>query len=100
MLTRRFLPSAFFAVAFMITLPTPSSAQPDPITAIQCPRQAFESNFDWENRCYAEEQRRIKEDTDSRVRMAEEQTAATERHRAILEKQPPLPASRNRLLGR
>ena len=101
MLTRRLRSSAAAAARVLVTLQVPSSAQaPDPVTAAQCPRRPFETDLDWGNRCYIEEQRRIQGDTDRRVRMAEQQTAETARQRAILEKQPPLPASGNRLLGR
>jgi hypothetical protein len=82
-------------VAVVVTLQAPMSAQrPDPF---QCPRQPLESDSAWADRCYVEQQQR---DAGRRVRDAERQTADTARQRAILEKQPPLAASRNRLLGR
>jgi hypothetical protein len=93
--TRRIPILALTVTAALAAFPLPSSAQlPD---AFACPRLPLESDVDWSNRCYTELQQR---DTGRRVKAAQEQTAATARQRAVLEKQPPLPAARNRLLGR
>src|SRR5688572_16486003 len=95
MLARRTLLVAVAVAAAFVTLPVRSSAQkPD---SFACPRLPFESDFDWTNRCFDEQQ---KADTARRVKDAELRTAATARQRATLEKQPPLPAARNRLIGR
>jgi hypothetical protein len=67
---------------------------------MQCPRLPFESDTEWGNRCDAEQQKQDEKDRDRRVRDAERRTTDTARQRGILEKQPPLPASRNPLLGR
>ena len=94
MFARRTLLAAAVAAAF-VTLPVRVSAQkPDPFL---CPRLPAETDFDWTNRCFEQQQNA---DTARRVRDAELRTAATARQRAALEKQPPLPAARNRLLGR
>jgi hypothetical protein len=93
--TRRFPILALTVTGALVTLPAPSWAQrPD---AFVCPRLPPESDIEWSNRCYTEQQQR---DIERRVKMAQEQTGATARQRAVLEKQPPLPAARNRLLGR
>ena len=79
----------------LVALPALASAQL-PLPSL-CPRQPLETDFDWTNRCYAEQQQR---DTALRVKDAQQRTAVTARQRAVLEKQPPLPAAKNRLLGR
>jgi hypothetical protein len=95
MLARRTLLIAVFVMATFVTFPVRSSAQlPDPFV---CPRQTLETDFDWTNRCFNEQQQ---VDTARRVKDAELRTAATARQRATLEKQPPLAAEKNRLLGR
>ena len=76
-------------------LPSPALAQrPDPLV---CPREPLENDRQWTERCLYEEQ---KKDADARSRGMNQQIAATDRQRRALEKQPPLAASRNRLLGR
>jgi len=76
-------------------LPSPALAQrPDPFT---CPREPLESENQWADRCYQQD---LKKDADARSRGMNQQIAATDRQRRALEKQPPLAASRNRLLGR
>ena len=79
----------------LLLTPSPSLAQrPDPFT---CPRAPLESDNQWADRCSQQE---AKKDADARSRAMNQQIAATDRQRQALEKQPPLPAARNRLLGR
>ena len=83
------------AVAGLLLLAIPALAQrPDPFT---CPREPLETENQWADRCYQQE---LKKDADARSRGMNQQIAATDRQRRALEKQPPLAASRNRLLGR
>ena len=79
----------------LLIMPSAVLAQrPDPVT---CPREPLESDRQWADRCnYAEQ----KKDADGRSKAMNQQLAATEQQRRALEKQPPLAAARNRLLGR
>jgi hypothetical protein len=91
---------AFVITATLATFHVPASAQfatPNPVT---CPKGPIEDDGQWTRRCRQEEEREYKENADRQSRAMMQQIAATERQRAILEKQPPLPASGNRLLGR
>jgi len=95
MFARRTLLAAVAVAAAFVTFPVrPSAQRPDPFV---CPKLPAESDSDWTNRCFDQQQ---KTDTARRVKDAELRTAATARQRAAIEKQPPLPAARNRLLGR
>ena len=94
MLTRHTLGIALLIATALPILQTPVSAQfyPRP-DANYCARIPFEPEEDWSRRCY-------EEDAERRRREMVQQLENTDRQRTILEKQAPLPASRNRLLGR
>ena len=81
--------------ASLLAAATPSFAQ-RPDTSV-CPREPLETEGQWTDRCYGEQ---LKKDADARSRAMNQQMAATDRQRKTLESQPPLPAARNRLLGR
>ena len=94
MLTRQTLGIALLIATALPILQVRSSAQfyPRP-DANYCQRIPFEPEEDWARRCY-------EQDGERRRREMLEQLEKTDRQRTILEKQAPLPASRNRLLGR
>ena len=98
--TSTLYPVVAVAAAILAT-PVPSSAQlvqkPNPVS---CPKGAFENDDQWARRCAEEQQQQIDDEASRRSRAMTAQIAATARQRAALEKQPPLPAARNRLLGR
>ncbi len=91
MLTRRTLYSVVIAVAALTSFQIPSSAQVANI--LTCPRMPSEDDAAWSNRCAAVERDREVAELGGRLR-------ETERQRATYEREPPLPAARNRLLGR
>jgi hypothetical protein len=97
---RRALWSAVVIAAALATFQLPGSAQFPKPNPVSCPKGVFENDDQWIRRCREEEDQQYKEDADRRSRAMIQQIAATERQRAILEKQPPLPVSRNRLIGR
>ena|SRR5687768_11036622 len=94
MLTRHTLGIALLIAVALPNFQARSSAQfyPRP-DANYCPRIPFEPEEDWSRRCY-------EQDAERRRREMLGQLENTNRQRTILEKQAPLPASRNRLLGR
>ena len=100
MSARRALWSAVVIAAALATFQVPGSAQFPKPNPVSCPKGVFENDDQWIRRCREEEDQQYKEDADRRSRAMIQQIAATERQRAILEKQPPLPVSRNRLIGR
>jgi hypothetical protein len=61
-----------------------------------CPREAGESNADWKFRCDEEESNAAR----NRGEILARQSENVAQQRAVLEKQPALPATRNRILGR
>ena len=81
------------------TFQAPTLAQLKP-NAVSCPKGPLESDDQWIRRCAEEEEQQYKDDAARRSRSMNQQIGATARQRAALEKQPPLPAARNRLLGR
>ena len=91
------------AVGFL-TMPAGSAAQPSNV--LTCSRLPSETMTAWTDRCErvaqrareAEEEARA--DNEARKKAIGQQLAETDRMRRTLEKQPPLPAARNRLLGR
>jgi hypothetical protein len=95
--TRRILAAAVFVTAAFVTIQVPSAAQfgsfyPKP-DENYCPRLVGEPAEDWARRCYETDQ-------EQRRKAMIGQVMETDRQRVLLEKQPPLPASNNRLLGR
>ena len=97
---RRALCSAVAITAGLATFQLQGSAQFPKPNPVSCPKGVFENDDQWIRRCRDEEEQQYKEDADRRSGAMRQHIAATERQRAILEKQPPLPASGNRLLGR
>lgn len=91
-------------VVGFLMMPARSTAQPS--NAITCPRLPSETMTSWMDRCGRVEQRareaeeEARADNEARKRAIGQQLADTDRMRRTLEKQPPLPAARNRLLGR
>ena len=79
----------------LATLPALSAAQlPDPVA---CPQHPLESEKEWADRCYYEQ---LLKSSERNIKASQQRAVDTARQRAVLEQQPSLPASRNRLLGR
>ena len=91
-------------VVGFLMMPARSTAQPS--NALTCPRLPSETMTSWMDRCGRQEERAreaeeaARADNEARKRAIGQQLAETDRQRKALEKQPPLPAARNRLLGR
>jgi len=75
--------------------PAPAAAQNLPNQFV-CPREIGESNADWKFRCDQEESNAARSRGENLARQSQD----VARQRAALEKQPALPATRNRILGR
>ncbi len=75
--------------------PAPAAAQNLPNQFV-CPRETGESNADWKYRCDQEEWSAAQRRGEDLARQSQD----VARQRAVLEKQPALPAARNRILGR
>ena len=75
--------------------PAPAAAQNLPNQFV-CPREIGESNADWKYRCDQEETNEAQRRGENLARQSQD----VAQQRAALEKQPALPAARNRILGR
>ena len=75
--------------------PAPAAAQNLPNQFV-CPREIGESNADWKFRCDQEEWNEAQRRGENLARQSQD----VAQQRAALEKQPALPATRNRILGR
>ena len=75
--------------------PAPAAAQNLPNQFV-CPRETGESNADWKYRCDQEEWSAAQRRGENLARQSQD----VAQQRAALEKQPALPAARNRILGR
>ncbi len=101
-MTRHTLYSALLLAATLAPFHVSVSAQfgqlPNPVI---CPRKPFgETDLAWKERCEAEEEAERNKATERMRADMLARVKETERQRAALEKQAPLPAARNRLLGR